>query len=230
MGNQTKPKGKRFEPLKKDQIRKFDEASQVATNTLTELTGRTLLHTGLRNGAFCHLRPWWLADDRMMGKVMLRVPDEEECIGGVGAVGKGNPNGVNLSDRGQPCHKCRNKRQGQWGPKTSNSPRPLPIMEEVVYESLKDWFSHHTQIPLLHAAVAGRVEQVANEAGLEREVLPHDLRHTYGTMLARMGVDAPVIATVMGHGSLNMAMKYIKFVGRDVMREFKDKWDFESIV
>lgn len=224
----SKNKAKRFRPLKKGQIGAFEQAAQNASNNLTELAARTLLHTGLRNGEFAHMRSSWLADERMEGRPVLRVPAEERCIGGAGATGRGNPNGKNLHERGEPCYKCREGRDGSWEPKTRNSMRTLPIMEEEIYDSIERWFTNNEQIPLLHSAVANRVQQVAEAAGLSREVKPHDLRHTYGTMLARMGMSAHVITAVMGHGTLDMALTYIQFVGRDIAQEFNEKWDFDA--
>ena len=228
MSEITDSQGKRFKPLKKDQIGKYDKAAQDANNELTRLTVRTLLHTGLRNGTLCHLQPGWIENERILGKPMIRVPPRERCLSGAGATGVGNEEGANLHDRGEPCYNCRIEYGGHWEPKTRNAPRPLPVMEEEIHSSLKRWLESHEQIPLLHHAVATRVQRVAEQAGLDREVKPHDLRHTYGTMLARMGLKLPVIAAVMGHGSTNQSMRYITFVGRDIMEEFKENWDFDE--
>lgn len=228
MGEQNSSQSQRFKPLERGQIGPFDRAAQEIGNNLTELTARGLLHTGIRNGAFCHSRPSFLTDDRIMGKPVVRIPYRQDCIGGVGSVGKGNPDGENLHDRGEPCFKCRKNRDGHWEPKTDNSPRPVPVMEEEVYELFEHWFANHEQIPMLHGAVATRVEQVGEEAGIDRDVKPHDLRHTYGTMLARMGFGAHAIAEAMGHGSLDMPRTYISFTGEALMEEFQDNWDFDQ--
>lgn len=228
MGEQNSSQSQRFKPLERDQIGPFDQAAQEMGNDLTELTARGLLHTGFRNGEFCHSRTSFLSDGRIMGKPVVRIPHREDCTGGVGSIGKGNPGGQNLHDRGEPCHKCRTKRDGYWAPKTKNSPRPVPVMEEEVYKLFADWFANHEQIPILHGAVATRVKRVGQEADIDREVKPHDLRHTYGTMLARMGFDAHSIAEAMGHGSLDMPRNYISFTGEDLMEKYQDNWDFDQ--
>lgn len=228
MEEQHSLKSQRFKPLERDQIRPFDRAAQEMGNNLTELTARVLLHTGFRNGEFCHSRSSFLSKERIMGKPVVRIPHRQDCIGGVGSVGKGNSDGESLHDRGQPCYKCRANRDGYWEPKTKNSPRTVPVMEEEVYELLVDWFANHEQIPMLHGAVATRVKRVGKEADIDREVKPHDLRHTYGTMLARMGFDAHSIAEAMGHGSINMPKNYISFTGEDLMNKFQENWDFDQ--
>lgn len=218
----------RFKPLPKAMIGPFDAAAQNMDNQLTRLTARVILHTGMRNTTYHHSRGRWATDQRIEGKPVIRVPLTEKCIGGAGKTGEGNSSGENLHHRGSPCYACRSQRDGNWTPKTKNSVRPIPVMEEEVFHLFQRWFDYHDQIPLLHSAVNDRLQSVADAAGLNRRVVAHDLRHTYGTMLARMGFNPPSIAAVMGHGSLNMPMKYIKFTGNDLVNDFKKHWDFDE--
>lgn len=222
-------KKNRFEPLEKEQIRAFDRAARQIGEKDVEMTARTLLHSGMRNAGYHHMVDKYLIDETINGKPAIRVPDYVICTGGKGeAIGQGNPNGEDLHTRGQPCYYCRTERDGYWEPKTSNGARTIPIMEEEVHELLCWWFERNDQIPFQHSGVNSRLQKVAEAAGLDREVLAHDLRHTYGTMLARMGMKPYEIMIVMGHGSIEQPMNYIQFTAMYAFEEFDDKWDFDK--
>jgi len=222
MGKQNNPHGKRFRPLREEEIEQYDKAARDSGDTLTELTTRALLYTGLRNGEFSHLRESWLASVQGEDYGILHVPGEEECIGGAGAVGRSSSGNTNPHERGAACYTCRNTRDGQWAPATRTAIREIPIVKEDVYELLEDWFETHEQIPLLHNAVGTRVQHVAERAGLSRQVKPHDLRHTYGTMLARRGFDLHTIADVLGHRLTNTPTSRLY---REARREFEKTWE-----
>jgi len=220
----ARKKERRFNPLGEDEARRFDDAAQDSEKPLKELAARGILHTGLRNGTFCHTAPSWL--EVIEDRCVIKVPWEEECTSGSGAYGEGNEQGGNLHERGVPCANCRDNENGRWLPKTENTPRTIPVMETEIYDLFEWWFRNNDQIPILHNAVNSRLREVADEAGLRRDVTAHDLRHTYGTMLARMDFTAPQIRDVMGHGSLKMPLRYIDFTGVRKVRTFEEKWDF----
>jgi site-specific recombinase XerD len=92
-------------------------------------------------------------------------------------------------------------------------------MEQGVDELLADWFETNEQIPLLHGAVATRVQHVAERAGLSREVQPRHLRHTYGTILARMGIEPHTFSAVMGFPSPETRLG----------RRYRETRDFEKM-
>lgn len=47
------------------------------------------------------------------------------------------------------------------------------------------------------------------KAGIVGEVRGHDLRHYYGTTLAKAGVSAPLLQAALGHKNISMSMKYV---------------------
>jgi len=55
-----------------------------------------------------------------------------------------------------------------------------------------------------------RLRPALASANLPVTVRVHDLRHSYGTMLAEMGVPAERIMRLLGHSSIDMALRYIK--------------------
>lgn len=238
--------GNRFNPLNVEQIEAFHEAAVEAPDPDEELVGLGILYTGMRNAAFHHMRPDWLeySDE---GKLHIAVPATEVCTGGSGESGKDNAKGVNLHQRGQPCHQCRDgtpkwvkkqKRDDEydddlWHPKSkAGANRSIPVHEAEAAEILEWWFDMNEEVPMLHNAVNRRIDSIRERAEIERLIPPgqkyqvtaHDLRHTYGTMLARKGFDDWYIMQVMGHADLSSTQKYIKFVGRDLDNEFNEKW------
>lgn len=69
-----------------------------------------------------------------------------------------------------------------------------------------------------------RIEKIVDRAGIDRDVSAHDLRNTYGTMLARKDFGRWKIKQMMGHASLDAPEKYIKFVGDELDETFREKW------
>ena len=70
--------GRGFEPLKLDQIQLFEEAAKDADNPIRTLAARLLLHTGMRNGEFNHMRPWWVLEKN--GNYRIDIPRREDCV------------------------------------------------------------------------------------------------------------------------------------------------------
>ena len=56
--------------------------------------------------------------------------------------------------------------------------------------------------------VAGVVRKLAEEAGIDRRVTPHMLRHTVATLLLRNGADLRVVQEFLGHASISTTERY----------------------
>lgn len=231
--------GDDFWPLNVEQRTDFHEAALNANAPLEKLTGVVLLHTGIRNAEFHHMRPNWLEFDED-GELRIVIPATEDCIGGAGKTGKNNKTGANLHKRGHSCHKCRTNTPGwvkkakrkknfhdeKWHPKTkaaANRPIPVEEMSEETASILESWFDLNNDIPILHKSVNARVERIKNRADIDREVTAHDLRTTFATHLARHSVDRAYTAELMGHASVESTDPYYKFVGADLKSELSDK-------
>jgi len=247
---------KRFWPLDSDQAKKFEMSAREHEDFLTSLTGRALLLLGLRPNEFVHTVREWIVRRGAEGRFLYDIQPYEEivtrdvkCIKGRGAGKQGNPNGVDMYQRGKPCSECRNNgsTNGFEG-KTENAPREYPLDKSPEMESIGDdflWFFEQNDfIPFSNAGVNTRVRKIAEEAGIgdergyktimrggrEQEVVDisaYDLRHTYGTRLARMNFTALEIKSMMGHGSLKMPQKYISFTGVRKGEIVDQKWDPE---
>lgn len=56
--------------------------------------------------------------------------------------------------------------------------------------------------------IANIIRQLRQEAGIERHVTPHMLRHTVATLLLRNGVDIRVVQEFLGHASIATTQRY----------------------
>lgn len=56
--------------------------------------------------------------------------------------------------------------------------------------------------------IANAVAHLRREAGIERHVTPHMLRHTVATLLLQNGVDIHVVQEFLGHASIATTQRY----------------------
>jgi len=99
----------------------------------------------------------------------------------------------------------------------------LAVMpDERSRRAVKTYMCHRAAINLGHDGllvnVAGRrissqgvarvIATVAHEAGIERRVTPHMIRHTVATLLLRYGADIRVVQEVLGHASIATTQRY----------------------
>lgn len=73
----------------------------------------------------------------------------------------------------------------------------------------------------LGAEIRTSLHQAAAAVGIRTRIVPHQLRHTYGTEMLRAGVSLPVLMKLLGHKSPNMTMRYLEVSLLDVEHEFQ---------
>lgn len=56
--------------------------------------------------------------------------------------------------------------------------------------------------------IANVIKRLCEEAGIERHVTPHMLRHTVATLLLRNGVDIRIVQEFLGHASIATTQRY----------------------
>jgi site-specific recombinase XerD len=56
--------------------------------------------------------------------------------------------------------------------------------------------------------IANVIARLREEAGIERHVTPHMLRHTVATLLLRNGVDIRIVQEFLGHASIATTQRY----------------------
>ena len=69
------------------------------------------------------------------------------------------------------------------------------------------------------------LHMVCHSLGLSTRIVPHQMRHSYATEMARSGVSFPVLMKLLGHVNPEMTMRYVDVALIDLEREFKRAHD-----
>jgi len=208
----TKSHGRKVRPLNREQIEAFNTAAREIEDDLAALSAQTLLYTGLRVGEFCHLRRAWIEKNPPTKIPLVHIPSKDRCL-------------AEQNKNDSSCDHGQNSSDELWAPKSGASIRSSPILRESAADLILDWFYNHRQVPLHHGQVKGHVKRVANEAEIEREILPLDLRNTYGAILASKGMNQHVIGSAMGLNQRQSAVHLIKFADDEIEAPVDKKWD-----
>ncbi|MDD5191778.1 MAG: tyrosine-type recombinase/integrase [Candidatus Nanoarchaeia archaeon] len=90
------------------------------------------------------------------------------------------------------------------------------ILSEKISKKLKKFISKHgdwqflfsKDKPLTTRNIQKIVQKAAQKAGINKEVHPHTLRHSFATHLLESGVDIRKIQVLLGHAAINTTMIY----------------------
>jgi integrase len=114
---------------------------------------------------------------------------------------------------------------GKFGtPKSKRSSRSVPMADQVAGE-LERYFKAcgepaddaltfadpHTQGPLDKAGVLRRMRKALKAAGLDETHRFHDLRHTFGTQMAKAGTPMRTLQEFMGHRDIQTTQRYADY-------------------
>jgi len=64
------------------------------------------------------------------------------------------------------------------------------------------------------------LKDAAAEYGIQENLYPHRLRHTYATEMLRYGVSLPGIMRLLGHTTIKMTLRYVQITNADLGREY----------
>ena len=56
--------------------------------------------------------------------------------------------------------------------------------------------------------------------GIAKRIVPHQLRHSFGTEMLRAGVSFPAVMKLLGHQNPEMTLRYVEVCLLDLQREF----------
>ena len=79
---------------------------------------------------------------------------------------------------------------------------------------------HGSRVSLL-ARLRDYLHLACHSAGLPTTIVPHQLRHTYGTDMLRAGVGFAAVMKLLGHTDPGMTMRYVDVTLTDLQREFQ---------
>jgi integrase len=79
---------------------------------------------------------------------------------------------------------------------------------------------HGSRVSLL-ARLRDYLHLACYSAGLPTSIVPHQLRHTYGTEMLRAGVGFAAVMKLLGHTDPGMTMRYVDVTLTDLQREFE---------
>jgi integrase/recombinase XerD len=71
--------------------------------------------------------------------------------------------------------------------------------------------------------IANIISQFRKDAGIERHITPHMLRHTVATLLLRNGVDIRVVQEFLGHASIATTQRYTHVTKDHLVRILRDR-------
>ncbi len=92
------------------------------------------------------------------------------------------------------------------------SPRLLKELREYwkQYRPVTYLFPGRTRdVPLAPTTIQKVIKASTARAGIERNITPHTLRHSFATHLLEAGVDLLAISRLLGHKSFSTTMKYL---------------------
>ena len=70
------------------------------------------------------------------------------------------------------------------------------------------------------------VKRISKRAGINKNITPHKLRHTFATMMWENGADPVQIMYILGHSDIRTTMRYLGKLGLNKAKELTDRSAF----
>ena len=114
--------------------------------------------------------------------------------------------------------------KGKGGPYGKRGKLRVVPMSARVRRLLEAYFALEQQFPVGKRRAQDLVKEVANRAGIAREVTPHVLRHTFAAMALQKGISLATVQKILGHDRLQTTAIYLNFTDVHIQEEFERKW------
>lgn len=114
--------------------------------------------------------------------------------------------------------------RGKGGPYGKKSKVRVVPMSRRVRALLEHHFALRKEFPVRPRRAQGLVKQVANRAGLTKDVTPHVLRHTFAATALQKGISLATVQKILGHDRLQTTAIYLNFTDTHIQEEFERKW------
>lgn len=182
---------------------------------------RTMGELGLRAGEVTHMRKTWVDLDR--GRI--EIPSHDPCDKGR----DGGPCGYCKSQAHQAVDYPSNdltveeELETRWKPKLESSARIVPYsFDDSLVELYDQFFQKYDQYPWCRSAMNRWVNNLAEESEeIEKkdDIYPHAFRGHAARRFAREGMRAHPLRRLMGWGTVDSAMDYIRMEANDLEKE-----------
>lgn len=169
--------------------------STLSVEEVTALieTPDTTKPLGIRNRTI--LEVMYATGLRVTELVDLKIGDLHLSIGLLQTIGKGDKERIiPLGDYAI-----------QWIEKYLEEARPILIKKNQNETHL---FVNHHGKPLSRQGVWKNLKQIVQEAGINKNITPHTLRHSFATHLLENGADLRIVQELLGHADISTTQIY----------------------
>jgi site-specific recombinase XerD len=83
---------------------------------------------------------------------------------------------------------------------------------------LEHHFALRKEFPVRPRRAQGLVKEVANRAGLTKDMTPHVLRHTFAATALQKGISLATVQKILGHDRLQTTAIYLNFTDTHTQR------------
>ncbi|WP_307473243.1 site-specific tyrosine recombinase XerD [Cytobacillus purgationiresistens] len=166
--------------------------SMAEVETLLE-TPKLVNHFGLRNKAMLELL--YATGIRVSELINLEIGDIHLSMGFVRCIGKGNKE--RIIPLGRTAQGALEKYINEGRPQFAKSKHKVDVL----------FLNHHGK-GLTRQGFWKILKRLAEEAGIQKELTPHTLRHSFATHLLENGADLRAVQEMLGHADISTTQIY----------------------
>lgn len=113
---------------------------------------------------------------------------------------------------------------GKGGPYGKKTKRRIVPLTEKTRPLIEHYFAEQDKVNITPRTIQRVIKEVANRAGISKQVSPHVLRHTFSVNCIKRGISTRALQTLLGHDRLTTTEIYLNLSPEDAIREFLEKW------